>query len=147
MLMTSGECEVGAQLPNQCTGSFVWVLYCSSGLQLQTLAWSKLLVLTIRSLNGWSLGNLLSSLVCYLFIWISVPPPLCPPHVHSRDEYSQAFFSGFCSCVLLWMQMEDKTGEAWERDYIFQRVGQTMQTMTLPAPLSGPLLLVLNQKY
>ena len=43
--LTRGGCrEGGAQLPKQCTGSSVWALDLSFG--LQTLAWSKLIVLT-----------------------------------------------------------------------------------------------------
>ena len=98
-----GEEGGGNWQNNALDHSFEHVLYRSIG--VQTLAWSKLLVLT---------GKKLAFKFSTTHIWISAPPPLSPPCIHSRDECSQAFpvfYQSSAPHVILWVQTEDKNGE------------------------------------
>ena len=101
--------EEGPNHKKQRTGSYVWVLYHSSG--LKTLAWSKLLAFT---------GKKLTFEVYLLHIWM-LAPPATSPHVHSRDGWDQAF-PVFCAlplpCIILNANRRTKTVEAWERGYM-----------------------------
>ena len=106
--MTSGEHEVdvgggGDQLAELHTGSSVQALYHVFG--LQTLAWSKLLVLT-----GKKLAFKFST---YIFECRPLPP--CPPRIHLASTWWMFpglphFSPVFHSHVLLWTQTEGENG-------------------------------------
>ena len=93
------------QPPKQCTGSSIRVLYYSFG--IQTLAWTKLLILTAKKFAF--------KFSTYLFEhW-----PL-PPYVHLASTHMTnaprpfLFFTGPHYCECKW---KVKAGEAWERGY------------------------------
>ena len=97
----------GAQLLKQCTASSVRAFYCSFG--LQTLAWSKLPVLTRKKLA-------FKFSAC---IYFAYHPRLHYIHLastwrHSHEECSHECCSSapvyYCEC-----KRKVKMGEAWER--------------------------------
>ena len=100
------DIEEGPNWQKQRAGTSIRALYRSFG--LQTLAWSKLLVLTSKKLTFKS--------SMYIIEYRPLPHYVHFTSVHSRDECSQAFpifYRSSASVYYIERKQKVKTGEAW----------------------------------